>query len=247
MKLLKWEIWAGVFLVAITCFLTFLHYLIFKDLHTLFFYLLEDLIFLPLQVLIVTMVIGGLLNVREKQAMLQKLYMVIEVFFSEVGTLLLKHLFEFDPQLAGFRQEYAGLNEWTEHDFQRNQQNLKNVKFEISCQNGDLEQLRNFLMGKRNFMLRLLENPNLLEHETFTELLWAVFHLTEELQHRKSCNEVCEVDRGHFANDIKRAYVLLIYEWLGYMSHLKKNYPYLFSLAARLNPFDPDAVVEIKE
>jgi hypothetical protein len=247
MKLIKWELITGFFLMVLTMGLTFLHYLIFKDLRTLFFYIMEDLVFLPLQILIATMVIGGLLNLREKQAMLQKLYMVIEVFFSEVGTMLLKHLFEFDPHLAGFRQEFARLNEWTEHDFQRNQQKLKNVTVEIDCQNGDLEQLRNFLMGKRNFMLRLLENPNLLEHETFTELLWAVFHLTEELVHRKSCNELCEADRGHFANDIKRAYVLLIYEWLGYMNHLKKNYPYLFSLAARLNPFDPDATAEIKE
>ena len=33
----------------------------------------------------------------------------------------------------------------------------------------------------------------------------------------------------------------LIAEWLAYMRHLKKNYPYLFSLALRTNPFDPQA------
>jgi hypothetical protein len=102
-------------------------------------------------------------------------------------------------------------------------------------------------MGKRNFMLRLLENPNLLEHETFTELLMAVFHLTEELGHRQSCSELCQADRNHFGGDIKRAYLLLIYEWLGYMKHLKQNYPYLFSLALRTNPFDPEASVEVRE
>jgi hypothetical protein len=30
------------------------------------------------------------------------------------------------------------------------------------------------------------------------------------------------------------------------MQHLKNNYPYLFSLAVRTNPFDPQATVEIK-
>lgn len=247
MKLIKWELLTGLLLVVITILLTCLHYLIFKDLHTLSFNLMEDLVFLPFQVLIVTMVIGGLLNLREKQVLLQKLNMVIEVFFSEVGTILLKYLFEFDPLVEGLRQEFAGLKDWKVPDFHYYQQTLKKNEFHISCQNGDLEQLRNFLVGKRNFMLRLLENPNLLEHETFTELLWAIFHLTEELLHRKSCNELCEADQEHFCGDIKRAYALLIYEWLGYMNHLHQNYPYLFSLAARLNPFDQYASAEIKE
>ena len=245
MKIIKWEILAGAFLVVLTVILTWLHYVIFKDAKTLFFYVMEDIVFLPIQVLLVTLVLQGLLSLREKRAMLQKLYMVIEVFFSEVGASLLKHLFEFDHKIDGLRAELKNLNQWTDREFQICQKKIKGLEMDVSCQYGDLELLRSFLMSKRNFMLRLLENPNLLEHETFTELLWAVFHLSEELGHRKSCHELCEADRGHFANDIKRAYVLLIYEWLGYMRHLKANYPYLFSLASRLNPFDPEAKAEI--
>jgi hypothetical protein len=30
------------------------------------------------------------------------------------------------------------------------------------------------------------------------------------------------------------------------MHHLKKEYPYLLSLAVRLNPFDPHASVEVQ-
>ena len=94
--------------------------------------------------------------------------------------------------------------------------------------------------------MRLLENPNLLEHETFTELLWAVFHLAEELSHRESVEGLTTADYQHLAGDIKRAYELLIREWVIYMKHLKTSYPYLFSLAMRTNPFDPNASVEIK-
>jgi hypothetical protein len=46
--------------------------------------------------------------------------------------------------------------------------------------------------------------------------------------------------------DIKRAYSLLITEWLAYMEHLRQDYPFLFSLAMRTNPFDPSATPEIK-
>jgi hypothetical protein len=103
------------------------------------------------------------------------------------------------------------------------------------------------LVGKREFLLRLLENQNLLEHDSFTELLMAVFHLTEELESRADLVQLTETDQKHLANDMRRAYSLLISEWLDYMKHLKENYPYLFSFAMRTNPFDPDATPEIKE
>ena len=93
-------------------------------------------------------------------------------------------------------------------------------------------------MGKSNFLLRLLENPNLLEHESFTKLLRAVFQLTEELAQRKDVRKLPDTDYTHLEGDIKRAYVLLVDEWLDYMKYLKDNYPYLFSLAMRTNPFD---------
>jgi len=109
-----------------------------------------------------------------------------------------------------------------------------------------LENIKNFLKEKRQFLLNLLENPNLLEHESFTNLLWAVFHLTDELTHRKGLDRLPETDYQHLAGDIERAYHLLIVEWLNYMKHLKANYPYLFSLAVRTNPFDVNASVEVK-
>jgi hypothetical protein len=123
---------------------------------------------------------------------------------------------------------------------------LHTREFKIDIHKGNLEQMRSFLIGKRSFLLRLLENPNLLEHDEFTELLWAVFHLAEELSHRETVNELPGTDYDHLAGDIKRAYGLLVREWLSYMEHLKGNYPYLFSLAVRTNPFNPRASVEVK-
>jgi hypothetical protein len=91
-----------------------------------------------------------------------------------------------------------------------------------------------------------LENPNLLEHESFTDLLWSVFHLTEELIYRANIRQLPETDYEHLASDIKRAYTLLVFEWLSYLKHLKDDYPYLFSLMVRTNPFDPDASPIVK-
>jgi plasmid maintenance system killer protein len=86
-----------------------------------------------------------------------------------------------------------------------------------------------------------------LEHETFTELLRAVFHLTEELEKRNDLRQLPRADYEHLELDTERAYRILIYEWLQYMEYLMNEYPYLFSLALRTNPFDPNAKVEIED
>ena len=109
-----------------------------------------------------------------------------------------------------------------------------------------MKNLRDLLLSKSDFLVRLLENPNLLEHETFTELLRAVFHLDEELRSRKNVEKLSNKDADHISGDIKRAYSLLVDEWLDYMHYLKNNYPYLFSLALRLNPFDEKATPGLK-
>ena len=89
--------------------------------------------------------------------------------------------------------------------------------------------------------MSLLANPNLLEHDTFTDLLWAVFHLVEELAARQEFTNLPKSDFDHLSGDIKRAYSQLLIEWLAYMKHLKDDYPYLFSLAVRMNPMDVNA------
>jgi hypothetical protein len=72
-----------------------------------------------------------------------------------------------------------------------------------------------------------------------------VFHLTEELSARKDITALSKEDYAHIAIDIKRAYIAVLVEWLDYMKHLKKTYPYLFAMAVRTNPFDPNAKAEL--
>jgi hypothetical protein len=42
-----------------------------------------------------------------------------------------------------------------------------------------------------------------------------------------------------------RVHRQLVEQWISYMHHLKADYPFLFSLALRTNPFDPEAKVEV--
>ena len=191
-------------------------------------------------------VIHQLLDLREKRSMLKKLNMVIGTFFSEIGTELLRQLANLDPNSDQIKKDIISTESWSGKNFANLGKNLRNYNCEIAIEKTDLIKLRDFLMGKRDFLLVLLGNPNLLEHESFTELLWAVFHLTDELSHRENVDQISEKDQQHIAGDINRVYDLIMLEWLAYMKHLKDDYPYLFSLAMRINPFDREASPEVK-
>jgi hypothetical protein len=213
-----------------------LHFNIFHDKHHIFIYLLGDLAFLPIEVFLVVIVIERILARREKQAILQKLNMVIGAFFSEVGNRLLHDFLPYFGKKQEICQSLTIESQWTHKDFVKAVNYAGAIKDKPHCSVGDLEGLKAFLIQKRSFMLGLLENPNLLEHERFTELLWATFHLTEELEARISFADLPNADREHLAGDIQRVYHHLAAEWLRYTEHLKSSYPFLFSLVVRMQP-----------
>jgi hypothetical protein len=243
MKKNNWLLWVAGVLILSSAVLYVFHWLIFRDYHHIFIYMVGDIAFLPIEVLLVTLVIHRLLSQREKRALLQKMNMVIGAFFGEVGADLLELLAGFDEKPEAIRGELIVKADWSDQRFRKTASDIKGREFAMDASRGDLGVLRVFLSYKQDFLLRLLENPNLLEHDSFTDLLWAVFHLADELVHRGDVSELPASDYGHLSGDIKRVYGLLIAEWLAYMKHLKDKYPYLFSLAVRTNPFDAAASV----
>ena len=241
MKRVSWLLYLALSLVALSIILYLFHYAIFHDPHHIFIYLVGDLAFLPLEVLLVTLIVHELLRTREKRQMLHKLNMVIGTFFREIGTKLLSALAQFDANSGRIGRDLVVSQEWTGEVFHEARRRLAQHQPYFDVRRSDLQELRIFLLGERDFLLRLLQNPNLLEHEAFTDLLWAVFHLTDELAHRVDLQALPDSDLKHLAGDMERAYIALISQWGAYMMHLKEDYPYLFSLAVRTNPFDAAA------
>ncbi len=246
MKRPGWQTTLGISLVVLSIVLYTVHYYIFEDLHHIFIYMVGDLAFLPIEVLLVTIIIHSILNQREKRSRMEKLNMVIGTFFSEVGTELLTYFSDYDPRLDELRNELVITGEWTDRDFKNMSKKMKNYEFKVDMDRLRLEDLRDFLKERRDFLMRLLENPNLLEHEDFTDLLRAVFHLMEELSIRDELKKIPESDIEHVSVDVQRSYSLLVVQWLDYMEHLKDNFPFLFSLAMRINPFDSEASATVR-
>jgi hypothetical protein len=182
-----------------------------------------------------------LIDKRERAERLKKMNMIVGVLFSELGIRLLKLFGGKDTAIGDIRVALVVADRWSEDDFGRAYRLLENHSYAVKSEDFNLEHLRDCLKKQEDFMIRLLENPELLEQEAFTELMQALFHLNEELGIRERLTDLPQSDLNHLSGDVNRAYRHLALAWLRYMQHLRANYPYLFSLAMRVNPFDLNA------
>lgn len=240
MKKILNQIKIGIALLALSALIYYAQLILFHSKRDTEFYLLQDLAFIPIQVLFITIILNRILNLRQKREMLKKMNMVIGAFFSSVGTELISRFSAFHTENDNLSSRLLINPKWQNTEFISTAKMISSYTFVMDHKKADIKELKNFILHKREFLLGLLENANLLEHDSFTDMLWAVFHVADELACREDLDGLPDNDYKHLEGDFIRAYSLLIYEWLYYLNHLKNDYPYLYSLAARKNPFDKE-------
>jgi len=245
MKYSTWYLIIAILLLVLSAVFYMLQIHIFHNEEETFFLMLQDLSFVPINVLLVTLIIDRLLKRREKQNLLNKMNMVIGVFFNEIGRELIKICGGFIENIDEVNSGLLVSQRWNNRDFNEISKSFSIKPARFILNNENLAVLKDFLEIKKSGLLRMLANPNLLEHDTFTNMLWAVFHLADELSHRSDFTALPEGDLSHLKVDMSRAYILVVSEWVSYMKHLKNDYPYLFSIAVRTNPFNPGAEIVI--
>lgn len=241
---IPWQVRLGILLICCSILVYLTKLTVIDNLSGTVEYIFNSLGFLFINVLLVTLVINELLSRRARNARLEKLNMVIGIFFTEVGNDLLKRIIHADPDGHSFGPSFI-LHGLDRPDEPAMKKAVSGHRFVVDYTRINFMEIQDFLQQKRNFLLRLIENPVMLEHQSFTTLLQAVFHLTAELCHREDPSCLPQSDQIHLAGDISRVYRALTYEWIFYMGYLHRNYPYLFSLAVRTNPFDPSARIEV--
>lgn len=241
MVTLPWKVAMGLVLVAASALMGIVHAVVFEDPKTLVFYLALDVVFVPVQVLLVTLIIERLLNEREKRSLMRKMNMVVGAFFCELGHDMLSEMRGVCVNFGELQSHLSIKGNWDRNAFESALRWLGEFECRLDGGAVQLGRLKAFLLTKRRFVLGLLQNPILLEHESFTDLLWAVCHLTEELDAREDIDHLPPSDLRHLEGDMVRAFGCLLREWLSYMQHLKGDYPYMYSLSVRTNPFSPKA------
>lgn len=234
----------NVLLILVLSFLSasiyFLQNMLFQHPEDTFFYLFQDLAFVPIQALVVTLVLNKILNRQEKLRNLKKVNVIISTFFSELGLSTIYALSKFNENHEDF-SNIINMTDVKKKNLNTIRKNIKEFDLRISVTPDKLESLGHILIKNKPFMIGLLENPSLVEHDSFTDMLWSVFHIADELQSRDNMKDFSEDDLEHLSRDILRAYRLVVIEWVNYMKYLNAEYPYLFNLAVRKNPFSKGA------
>jgi len=223
-----------------------LAYRVFGKSDDIMFWMLMDIAFLPIQVLLVGVIIDGVLASRDRRQLLNKMNMVIGTFFSELGTRLLGDLTASLVDRADVVRRLGVRADWKPADYATAIAWAASADFRVDIARLDLAALKGLLQANRQLLVLLLANPNLLEHERFTDLLWAVSHLMEELAARPRLDGLPQSDRDHLAGDVKRVYGRLAGEWLSYCRHLQQAYPYIFSIVCRTHPLQDNPSATVK-
>jgi voltage-gated potassium channel len=109
-----------------------------------------------------------MIDERERRTRIEKLNMIIGIFFSEVGTKLIKKMSSHDPAIDEIRSVLIVSDNWSDAEFTRARTVLENHPYKLECPPVLLEDLHAFLMHHKGFLLALLENPQLIEHDSFT-------------------------------------------------------------------------------
>lgn len=187
---INWKLRFGILLLCVSLFIYMVHYIVFRNLVILEENTLFYLAFMPVEVIFVTLILDQLLEMRDRRERLEKLNMVIGVFFSEVGINLLRYFAKCDRNVDTICNDLIVSSNWTDQQFLEASKKLKKYDYSVDIKQMDIDSLKKFLVSKRSSMVQLMENPTLLEHETFTESLRAVFHLTEELDTRMSLHDL---------------------------------------------------------
>lgn len=233
----NWRLQFGLILFSISFVLLSTQAFFFHEGETILKKVLYSVSFIPIQALVLTLVINRWLGSREKKQRMEKMNIAIGVFYNAMGRELLVRLLRYTVSSDELSQHMKIRAGWSPGDFLQARRNVISTALPVDLERGDLNELDRFLTAKQGLVLDLLRNPNLLEHERFTDLLWAVSHVGEELATREATGLPLKEDQAHLEEDLRRALKLLLIEWLAYMEHLQTAYPFLFSFALRSCPF----------
>lgn len=247
----RWKIKFSILMIILIIIIYGSNYLVLGDAEHIISYIWTHLGFIPVDILVVAFLLDEIIERKEKEAMLEKLDMLMSTFFSEVGNELIRQLSAANKYKTN-TENLKSIKNWNQKDYENKLAELKDISIDFSAdvapeQRAEfLENLRSLLVAKREFIINLINNPNLLEKEEFTALINSILHLDEELEHRTDLALVNDADFGHLNGDMQRVYSKLVYEWVYYLKYLDKHYPYMIALIIRTNPFDEDADVYVK-
>jgi len=214
-----------------------LHYLLFRDLHHILIFFFHDLAFLPLEVVLVSLVFEKLLSRSRSDEYHGKITMLESVFFSESGCDLLLYLHSCDPNGSQLRERLALDACWGKREYAAAAAFLKRYPFKIDSEKLDFYGIHYHLSTRHAYLLKIIDNPALMEHEDFTDLILDIYLLWEELDGHDDLYSLPPDARARLCELVNSIYTLLTDEWLDNARNIQEHQPARLNKIIQSNPF----------
>lgn len=147
--------------------------LLFHDPKNTIFYLFQDLAFIPVQALIATLLLNRFVDLIQRMQSIKKINVIVSAFFSELGTAVLCMFAELNDNNPEFTDSVDVLKASTVNETRRVRNDLKRqineFPFKINVTPERLTAMSQLLVEKKSFMIGMLENSSLMEHDSFTK------------------------------------------------------------------------------
>ncbi|MGL5316637.1 MAG: hypothetical protein ACRC92_25490 [Peptostreptococcaceae bacterium] len=228
MKKRNYYIKVSIILVILSAIMFYIHYLVFGQAENTAYYSLMNLCFIPINSLVVTILLEKLIDAKEKKERMNKLDMLVGLFFSEIGYNLMHQIIKGDVNAKNFILNFNKLDDI--------EARIIKYDYYVDINEIDIQEVKALLINNNDLLINLISNENLHQHETFTDLLMAVIHLRDEIlfMEKYGCSLI---DNNHLENDINRVYKNITIQWINYLKYLQNNYPFLYNNAIRVNPY----------
>lgn len=237
----------AIVLVIVSLILFYIQSRLFNDSSYIVSLIFANIAFIPLNTFFTAFIIENLIEKRNTYHKMEKLIMIKGVFFSEFGSELLEKLIKYDSDSNYISLEAHVNKNWGTKEFKEFNRVIDSHKFESNINRIQLLEISELINKNKDFLLSIITNPVLMEHEIFSDMTVALFHLKEELQDIYiNTNYLC-CDDAHLRDDIKNLYRLMTKNWAAYMKHLKDAYPALFVKAMIHNPFNTNISINRKK
>ena len=157
-KRLSWKVKFSIIMVLLIIIIYGSNYLVLGDAEHIISYVWTHLGFIPVDILLVAFLLDEIIEKKEKEAMLEKLDMLMSTFFSEVGNELISQLSTVNKYKAS-TENLKSIKNWNEEDFDNKLSELKKSTVDFSAdvpveqREEFLENLRTLLAGKREFII----------------------------------------------------------------------------------------------
>lgn len=231
MKKIRYYFVISFILIALSSIMFFIHYLIFGQALNTAYYSLMNLCFIPINSLVVTIMLEKLIDYRAKKDRIEKINMLVGIFFTEVGGKLMHLIIDADKDAKNYITNFEDLN--------KIKKSLYEYDYKVDMNYIDLCTIKNILVEHNNLFVTLISNESILQHQIFTDLLMSVIHLRDEIIFMEKDKE-SGFNTNHLENDVIRVYKNISIQWIFYLEYLSKSYPFLYNNAIRVNPFKFD-------